>query len=46
MSESEELDEDDVAPRASPLRIIATLVLLGFLLSILVPVAQLLGADR
>lgn len=39
-------DDEDLAPRASPVRIIATLLLIGFLLSILVPVAQLLGADR
>lgn len=38
--------EEDLAPRASPIRILATLLLVGFLLSILVPVAQLLGADR
>jgi hypothetical protein len=37
--------EEDPAPRASPLRIVATLVLLGFVLSILVPLTQLLGAD-
>lgn len=40
--EDEETAED-LAPKASPVRIIATIVLLGFLLSILVPVAQLLG---
>lgn len=39
-------DGGDLAPRASVIRVLAGVVLLGFLLSILVPVAQLLGADR
>lgn len=45
ISDAEEDAEtlEDLAPKASPVRIIATIVLLAFVLSILIPVAQLFG---